>query len=120
MLNIMHTDSRRDLISKNNTRKRTLATSVSGTTSLTLSNQQSGGTIPTIHVALFDEFDQIVGSDSTSTWTLSLVSTTGTYTPTLTGVITQTAVNGVFTFSGITFTATPGSSFSKCNWNNKI
>jgi hypothetical protein len=62
-----HTGSRRNLISQNDTRKRTLTTSVSGTTSLTLSNQQSGGSIPTLHVALLDEFGQIVGSDSTST-----------------------------------------------------
>ena len=35
-----------------------------GSTSLTLDNQQSGGQLQNIYLALYDEFDQIVGSDS--------------------------------------------------------
>jgi hypothetical protein len=94
-------------------KRRSLTSTLSGTTSLTLSSQQSGGTLPTIYLSLVDQYGQIVGSDSSSTATLSLVSTTGTYTPTLTGTVTQTANNGVFKFEGITFTAEPGQSYSK-------
>ena len=39
------------------------------------------------------------------------------YTPTLTGTTTQTAKNGVFKFSDITFTAKPGESYSKLDVN---
>ena len=64
-----------------------------------------------------DQYGQIVGSDSSSTATLSISgSYSGTsYTPTLTGTTTQTAINGAFIFSGITFTAQPGSTYSKLN-----
>ena len=88
---------------------------VSSSTSLSVTNQQSGGTLPTIYIALVDQFGQIVGSDSSSTATLSISdSYSGApYTPTLTGMTTQTATNGAFKFSGITFTAQPGSTYSK-------
>ena len=87
----------------------------SGSTSISVSSQQSGGSLSTIYIALIDEFDQVVGSDSTSTATLSISGSysTATYSPTLTGTTIQTASGGIFIFSGITFTAQPGSSYSK-------
>lgn len=68
-----------------------------------------------MYIALVDEFGQYVGSDSTSTATISLVSsTTGeTYTPVLSGTLTRTASKGMFKFDSITFTAEPGKTFSK-------
>ena len=93
---------------------RTLVTA-SGSTSASLTNQQSGGSIGTIYVALVDEFGQVVGSDSSATATLSIVGSHSgeTYTPTLTGTTTVTALNGAFKFTDITFTAEPGVSYSK-------
>ena len=94
--------------------QRSLDSGLSGTDSITLSDQQSGGTIPTIYLALVDEFGQYVGSDSTSTATISIVSsTTGeTYSPTLVGTTTQSASRGMFAFSSLVFTAEPGRTFS--------
>ena len=37
-----------------------------------ITNQQSGGALPTIYIALVDKFGQIVGSDNISTTTLSI------------------------------------------------
>ena len=87
----------------------------SGSTSISVSSQQSGGSLSTIYIALIDEFDQVVGSDSSSTATLSISGSysTTTYSPTLTGTTIQIASEGIFIFSGITFTARPGSSYSK-------
>ena len=89
----------------------------SNSTSLSVTNQQSGGSLPTIYIALVDQFGQIVGSDNSSTTTLSISGSYkgATYTPTLTGVTTQTAANGAFIFSGVTFTAQPGSTYSMLN-----
>lgn len=80
-----------------------------------MSDQQSGGTIPTIYLALVDEFDQYVGSDSSSTATIYITSSTSgqTYTPVLTGTTTHTASKGMFKFESITFTAEPDKNFSK-------
>ena len=92
----------------------------SGSSSVSLSNQQSGGSIPTIYIALVDEFGQIVSSDSSSTSTLSITGSVAgaTYTPTLTGTLTQTASNGVFKFADVTFTAKPGATYSMIKLNN--
>ena len=89
--------------------------SLSGTTSITLSSQQSGGSLPEIHVALKDEFGQILGSDSTSTVTIAISGNYAgsSYTPTLTGTLTKSVTKGVVKFTGITFTAQPGASYSK-------
>ena len=77
--------------------------------------------MPTITVYLRDKFGQVVGSDSSSTATISVTSTTSgaTYTPVLAGSTTQIAQNGVFVFSGITFTAEPGQSYSKYDFYYK-
>ena len=85
------------------------------TTGTTISGQRSGSSLPTITVYLKDKFGQVVGSDSSSTATISVTSTTSgaAYTPVLSGSTTQIAKNGVFVFSGITFTAEPGKSYSK-------
>ena len=93
---------------------RTLVTA-SGTTSVALSNQQSGGSIGTIYVALVDQYGNVVSSDSSSTATLSIVGSHSgaTYTPTLTGTTTVTSSNGAFKFTDITFTAEPGVTYSK-------
>lgn len=87
---------------------------LSGSTSLTLSEQQSGGSIETIYLALVDEFDQIVGYDSSSTVTLAITGdhSDATYTPTITGSTTLTIENGVISFEGMTFTAEPGIEYS--------
>ena len=87
---------------------------LSGTTSLTLSSQQSGGSLGDIYLALVDEFDQIVGSDSSSTVTIAISGThTGaTYTPTITGTTSLTFSNGVVNYGDLTFTAEPGSNYS--------
>ena len=89
--------------------------SISRSTSISISSQQSGSTLNSIFIALFDEFGEIVGSDSTSTTTLSIMSTSSNvnYTPTLTGTVTQKAKNGMFAFSNITFIAEPNKSYSK-------
>ena len=94
--------------------RRNLDSTLSGTDSITLTNQQSGGTMPSIYLALVDEFGQYVGSDSSSTATISIVSsTTGqTYTPTIVGTTTQTASRGMFAFSSLVFTAEPNKTFS--------
>jgi hypothetical protein len=87
----------------------------SGNTSYSASNQTSGGVLDTIWMALVDQFGQVVGSDSTSTATLSIVGnhSSDTYTPILTGTSTVTASNGAFEFIDITFTAEPGTTYSK-------
>jgi hypothetical protein len=87
----------------------------SGNTSYSATNQTSGGVIATIWMALVDQFGQVVGSDSTSTATLSIVGnhSSDTYTPALTGTTTVTASNGAFEFKDITFTAEPGTTYSK-------
>ena len=97
----------------NNQRLRTLGT-LSGTDTITLTDQQSGGSIDTIYLALVDKFDQYVGSDSSSTVTISITSSTTneTYTPVLSGTTTQTASKGMFVFDDLTFTAEPGRTFS--------
>ena len=93
--------------------RRSLGT-LSGTTSLTLSTQQSGGSLGNIYLALVDEFDQIVGSDSSSTVTIGITGThsDATYTPTLTGTTSQIFKNGVVNFDDLKFTAQPGSNYS--------
>ena len=82
-----------------------------------ITNQQSGGALPTIYIALVDKFGQIVGSDNISTTTLSISGSYlgASYTPTLAGSTTQIATNGAFMFSGVTFTAQPGSTYSMLN-----
>lgn len=93
-------------------RRRELA-SVVGTTSLSLTEQKSGGTVPTIYIALKDSNGQVVGSDSTSKVTIALVSSGGTsYTPILLGTTTKTVVNGVAVFDDLTFTSEPGQTYS--------
>ena len=93
-------------------------TTASGSTSVNLTSQQSGGSIGIIYVALVDQFGQVVSSDSSSTATLRIVGTYSdkTYIPTLTGTTTLTASRGTFAFTDITFTAEPGASYSKCYW----
>ena len=93
-------------------------TTASGSTSVNLTSQQSGGSIGIIYVALVDQFGQVVSSDSSSTATLSIVGTYSdkTYIPTLTGTTTLTASRGTFAFKDITFTAEPGALYSKCYW----
>jgi hypothetical protein len=87
----------------------------SGSTSYSITNITSGGVLGTIWMALVDQFGQVVGSDSTSTATLSIVGSHAgaTYTPVLTGSSTVIASNGAFEFIGITFTAEPGTTYSK-------
>lgn len=95
---------------------RRFLTTTSGSTSLSISNQQSGGILDDMYLALVDEFGQIVSSDSSSTATISVTSDNSesqTYTPTLTGATTITATNGVFKFTGLTFTAEPGENYGK-------
>ena len=84
------------------------------TNQFSVSDQQSGAQMSPIYLALFDEFGQIVGSDSTSTVTISIDTTNvpGDYSPTLTGVTTVTAVNGLIKFENLVFTAHPGYNFS--------
>jgi hypothetical protein len=87
----------------------------SGSTSYSTVNQVSGGVIGTIWMALVDQFGQVIGSDSSSTATLSIVGNHSgeTYTPTLTGTSTVTASHGAFEFIDISFTAEPGTTYSK-------
>ena len=86
---------------------------LSGSTSLALSDQQSGGQIQAIYLALFDEFDQIVGSDSTSTVTIAFSNdySNETYTPSITGSTTVTVQKGVVKFDTIRLTAEPAQSY---------
>jgi predicted outer membrane repeat protein len=102
--------------------RRYLTSSVSGTTSVSVTNQTSGGTLPNIYLALVDEFNQYVKSDSASTSTISITSSVigQTYTPTLSGTLTITASKGMFAFSSLTFTAEPGQIFSKFHYLTKV
>jgi hypothetical protein len=90
-------------------------TTASGSTTYSATNQTSGGSLDTVWMAIVDEFGQVVGSDSTSSATLSIVGdqSAETYTPTLTGTYTVTASFGAFEFKNIIFTAEPGSTYSK-------
>ena len=83
-----------------------------------MTEQQSGGTLPVIYLALVDEFGQYVGHDNSSTTTIQVISPTvnETYTPILSGVTSKTASKGMFKFESITFTAEPGRTFSKCGY----
>jgi hypothetical protein len=67
---------------------------------------------------LEDEFDQYVGSDGSSTATLSVTSsTTGTaYTPVLSGTTITTASKGMYKFESLTFKAEPDNNFSKIKY----
>lgn len=97
-----------------NGRLRILQTNYDGTDSLSLSDQSSGSDLPDLFLSLEDQYSQNVGSDSSSTATLS-INTTGvstTYTPVLSGTTTVTASSGTFLFSGISFTAAPGSTYN--------
>jgi hypothetical protein len=87
----------------------------SGSTSISTTNQTSGGVIGTIWMALVDQFGQVVGSDSSSSATLSIIGDHSgeTYTPRLTGTSTVTASHGAFEFIDISFTAEPGTTYSK-------
>ena len=95
------------------TRRHLSNATLNGSTSLTLSDQQSGGQIQDIYLALYDEFDQIVGSDNTSTVTLALINdhSNDTYTPLLTGSTTVTIQKGVVKFDTVQFTAQPTQSY---------
>ena len=88
---------------------------VGGTDSLSLDGLGSGSTIPNIYIALVDKFGQIVGTDNSSTTSLTVNTTTlvSNYTPVLTGTTTKNAARGMFYFSDITFIAGPNSSYSK-------
>ena len=83
--------------------------------SLSIINQQSGGTLSTFYIALVDQFNQIVGADSSSTSTITISGNYvgAVYSPLLKGATTQTASNGAFKFTDISFTAQPGTSYSK-------
>lgn len=99
--------------------KRALSTeSYTGTDLLKLTNQKSGGVIPTTYLALVDKYGQKVASDSVSTVKLAInqVISTSTYTPSIAGNTLVTANQGMFNFSGITFTAEPGVSYSKLSY----
>ena len=86
---------------------------ISGSTSLALENQQSGGQIQDIYLALYDEFDQIVGSDSVSTVSIALINdhSGDTYSPLLTGSTTVTVSKGVVKFDTLQFTAEPNTTY---------
>jgi predicted outer membrane repeat protein len=96
-----------------NTVRRRLEGTLDGADSISLTYQQSGSSLPTIYLALVDEFGQYVGSDSTSTATIGIESSTSneTYTPVLSGTVSQTAINGMYKFSDLKFTAEPGRTF---------
>lgn len=83
---------------------------LTGNTSLTLSEQQSGGILGTIYLALFDEFGQIVGNDGSSTVSIAIEGYHGSddYTPVLSGTTTATVYKGVVIFTDLEFTAEPG------------
>jgi hypothetical protein len=88
---------------------------LSGNTSLTLENQQSGGTIPTMYFALVDKYGEYIGSDLSSTITLN-INTTKTYSnyyPILNGVTSVKARKGVFVLQDVTFTSEPNSDHRK-------
>ena len=89
-------------------------TTSSGSTNVTIDNQQSGAKLEPIYTALYDEFGQIVGSDSKSTITIRLttINNNDTYPPQLIGSLTLTFDKGVAQFGTINFTAEPTQSYN--------
>ena len=87
---------------------------VSGTTSLTVSDQRSGGALGSIYIALQDEFDQIVRFDSTSSATVNLESgqAVNNINPVLSGTTNRVFSNGVIHFDDISFIGYPNNDFS--------
>jgi len=82
-----------------------------------VSDQRSGGAVPTTYIALVDVYGQIVGTDAGSKLNVivdtSTYSPDGTYYPPILGGTTQfTSENGVFVVKGVEFTANPGKNYS--------
>lgn len=96
---------------------RRMISEIEGTTTLTLDDFGSGSAIPDLYVALVDKFGQIVGDDSLSILTLnvntSLISTSDSIQPIMSGVTSVSASNGMFYLSDIYFIGRPESDYSK-------
>eukprot|EP00347_Sterkiella_histriomuscorum_P009701 403340212 len=90
----------------------------SNTTQQTKDNQRSGDQLPTMYLALADEYGQIVGTESSKKLdvgfkaTLSNTSDVNKYAPQVSGVNTFYSSFGVYKLSNITFTGAPGNSYS--------
>ena len=84
-------------------------------TDINLNEWQSGSVIPPIYIGLYDEFENIVKSDSSSSATLSITSVnpSDAYPDNLIGSTFVEAVNGIFIFTDLILTAEPGS--NSCN-----
>ena len=87
----------------------------SNQTNIKMSEWQSGSAIPPIYLGLFDQFGNIVKSDSESSATLSILSsnTSDEFPANLIGNTFVQAVNGIFSFTDMALTAKPGS--KTCN-----
>lgn len=98
--------------------RRILTTGVSYLSNTTVTDQQSGGTIPDTYLAHIDQYNQIVGSDFTSKVRVSVDATSNldpkanVYPPIIEGNSQFTAVGGVVKVTGISFAATPGYTYS--------
>ena len=99
---------------------RMLQSESKGSTTKTLENQVSGDLIEDIFIALVDKYGTIVGNDITSKLTVRVDITYNDgnplaleYDPVLTGASSFEAIGGVFNASGISFTGSPGYSYSK-------
>ena len=88
--------------------------SVHGLDSISIADQGSGHLLPEIYLAYVDQYDQIVGHDSSSSTTLNINITDAPdiYTPVLSGTTSLTAANGKFAFIDISFTGEPNMTYN--------
>lgn len=84
----------------------------------TISDQKSGGTLPTLYIGIFDIYDNLVKSDNGSLLRPSIynansvTSGSSTYEPYITETSSITSVNGLFKIEGLSITGYPSSTQS--------
>lgn len=96
-----------------------------GITSQEIQDQQSGGTLDTMYIALADMYGNIVGNTNSAKLTVRVDGTyTGNersvvkYQPIIEGISQFIATAGSFNVSGISFSGTPGYKFSTFTLTN--
>ena len=84
---------------------------VTGNSSVSMIDQGSGYSLPTLYLVLVDMFGQVVGEDSVSRVQLSTTSDggTGSYLPSLEGISILYAIRGTYNISNVKYIAEPNS-----------
>lgn len=96
----------------------TVNSTISSSLNLQFANQRSGGTLPTIYLALVDKYGQIVGSNFDSTVLAYVNSSYNSdprsilYPPVIEGTNSFTTYGGVLSISNFVFTGSPGYNYS--------